>query len=59
MVPKPRINLLVYHGVFAPNARCRRSAVGWAQSGGARQPGVPQPPNGEMVDTAATGAAHS
>jgi hypothetical protein len=27
MIPKPRINLLVYHGVFAPNARGRRDAV--------------------------------
>jgi hypothetical protein len=27
MIPKPRLNLLVYHGVFAPHARQRREAV--------------------------------
>jgi hypothetical protein len=27
MIPKPRLNLLVYHGVFAPNARWRCDAV--------------------------------
>jgi len=27
MIPKPRINLLVYHGAFAPHARGRREAV--------------------------------
>jgi hypothetical protein len=33
MIPKPRINLLVYHGAFAPNARLRREAVRRAQDG--------------------------
>ncbi len=27
LVPKPRINLLVYHGVFAPHAHGRKDAV--------------------------------
>jgi hypothetical protein len=27
MIPKPRINLLVYHGVFAPHAHARTDAV--------------------------------
>jgi hypothetical protein len=27
MIPKPRINLLVYHGVFAPHAHARKDAV--------------------------------
>ena len=27
LVPKPRINLLIYHGAFAPHARIRRDAV--------------------------------
>jgi hypothetical protein len=31
LVPRPRINLLVYHGVFAPHARGRRDAVGRAR----------------------------
>jgi hypothetical protein len=35
MIPKPRTNLLVYHGAFAPNARGRREAVGRAQAGAA------------------------
>jgi Putative transposase/Transposase zinc-binding domain len=33
MIPKPRINLLVYHGAFAPNARGRREAVHRAEEG--------------------------
>jgi hypothetical protein len=35
MIPKPRINLLVYHGAFAPNARMRRDAVRRAHEGAA------------------------
>ncbi len=31
MIPKPRINLLVYHGGLAPHARRRRAAVRQAQ----------------------------
>jgi len=31
MIPKPRINLLLYHGVFAPHARGRPAAVRQAQ----------------------------
>jgi len=27
LVPRPRINLLLYHGVLAPNARWRRAVV--------------------------------
>ena len=38
MIPKPRINRLVYHGVFAPHARHRADAVRRAQQG-ARRPG--------------------
>jgi len=33
MTPKPRTNLLIYHGVFAPNAARRRHAVQRAQAG--------------------------
>jgi hypothetical protein len=33
MIPKPRVNLLIYHGVFAPHARRRGSAVKEAQRG--------------------------
>jgi hypothetical protein len=36
MIPKPRINLLVYHGVFAPHARDRRGAVRRAHEGAGR-----------------------
>ena len=33
MIPKPRLNLLVYHGVFAPHARQRKEALRRAQDG--------------------------
>ena len=33
MIPKPRINLLVYHGVFAPHAHARKDAVRRAREG--------------------------
>ena len=33
MVPKPRVNLLLYHGVFAPHARNRPGAVRSAPQG--------------------------
>jgi hypothetical protein len=36
MIPKPRINLLLYHGVFAPHARHRPGAVRRAQEGAQR-----------------------
>jgi hypothetical protein len=36
MIPKPRINLLVYHGVFAPHAHGRQEAVRRAHEGAAR-----------------------
>ncbi|HYC22989.1 MAG TPA: hypothetical protein VEI94_09805, partial [Candidatus Bathyarchaeia archaeon] len=32
IVPKRRINLLLYHGVLGPNARLRCAAVGAAQA---------------------------
>ena len=37
MVPKPRVNLLLYHGAFAPHARSRPGAVWSAQEGAGRQ----------------------
>ena len=36
LVPKPRLNLLVYHGVFAPHAHGRKDAVRRAHAGAAR-----------------------
>ena len=36
MVPKPRVNLLLYHGMFAPHARNRPGAVRSAQQGARR-----------------------
>lgn len=44
MIPKPRINLLVYHGAFAPNARGRPDAVRRAHEGAAD--GASTPPSG-------------
>ena len=42
LVPRPRINLLLYHGAFAPNARIRRHAVAnaLAQTQSAPLPGA-------------------
>ncbi len=42
LVPRPRINLLLYHGAFAPNARIRRHAVAnaLAQTQSAPPPGA-------------------
>ncbi len=41
MVPRPRINLLIYHGVFGPHARCRKDAVRRAHEGAMRRPAAP------------------
>ena len=40
MIPKPRLNLLIYHGVFAPHGRVRPGAVCRAQQG-AQRPAAP------------------
>ncbi|MBI3782975.1 MAG: transposase [Deltaproteobacteria bacterium] len=37
MIPKPRINLLIYHGVLAPHARQRSAAVRRAHEGAQRE----------------------
>jgi hypothetical protein len=39
MIPKPRVNLLLYHGEFAPHARGRADAVRHAQAQSARARG--------------------
>jgi len=55
MIPKPRLNLLVYHGVFAPNARWRcdavRTSAGSLWSAGRAREGA------EAGTTAPTGSA--
>jgi len=56
MIPKPRINLLVYHGVFAPHARGRQDAVRRAHEG-ARHDGA-APATGEASSDTAS-AAHA
>ena len=56
MIPKPRVNLLVYHGVFAPNSRRRQSAVRRAQEG-AQQGALPQTLDEEAGDPTATDGA--
>jgi hypothetical protein len=53
MVPKPRMNLLLYHGVFAPHAHARADAVRRAPEG-ARQVATPAAPAGGA--SAAAGA---
>jgi len=54
MIPKPRINLLVYHGVFAPHARGRQDAVRRAHEG-ARHDGA-APATGEASSDTASAA---
>ena len=41
IIPKPRINLLLYHGVLGPSARLRRAAVGAAT--------MPAAPHADLV----------
>jgi hypothetical protein len=43
LVPRPRINLLIYHGAFAPNARIRRDAVASARAGARPDGHFPRP----------------
>jgi hypothetical protein len=38
LVPRPRINLLLYHGVLAPNAPWRRAVVARSEEGGGAPP---------------------
>ena len=33
MIPRPRANLLLYHGAFAPRGRCRESTDPWPPEG--------------------------
>jgi len=47
MIPKPRVNLLIYHGVFAPHARVRPGAVSRAQAG-AQHPVPPVAARGDV-----------
>jgi hypothetical protein len=64
LVPKPRINLLVYHGAFAPHAHGRKDAVrasagslwsaGRAHEGAAR--GAAPPDTGDRVSSAPAAA---
>lgn len=57
MIPKPRINLLIYHGVFAPHARGRGDAVRQAQEGEGLSALVQNPTTGAGV--ASSGAVPS
>ena len=63
MIPKPRINLLVSHRVFAPHAQYRPDAVRRAKEGAVSRGTAPPGAGGETGDpeTAATakgGTAH-
>lgn len=55
LIPKPRINLLVYHGIFGPNARGRSSAVRAAHAG-RRQSGMARTGDEQRGDRIATEA---
>jgi len=49
LVPRPRINLLLYHGVLAPNAPWRREVVARAEpEASAVEPCPPSPPADEQ-----------
>jgi putative transposase len=60
MIPKPRINLLVYHGAFAPHARGRDDAVRAAREATAATATATTVPNGDapprIAITASLGA---
>ncbi len=55
LVPPPRVNLLLYHGVLAPRAAWRSQVVPRAESSGAVTPATRDAEPG-AADTAATGA---
>jgi hypothetical protein len=56
LVPRPRIHLLIYHGVLAPNAPWRRSVVAREEeSSVAASVVVPAPPSGDRCDDTARG----
>jgi hypothetical protein len=44
IIPKPRSNLLLYHGILGPSARLRRAAVGAAKESNARETPPEAPP---------------
>ena len=57
MIPKLRINLLVYHGIFAPHARGRNDAVRRAHEGAGHAAAAPASRSEAASDTA--GAARA
>jgi hypothetical protein len=41
LTPRPRINLVLYHGILAPHARARAQVVAWAAPAATREPPAP------------------
>jgi hypothetical protein len=65
LIPRPRINLVLYHGLFAPHAAGRRAAVRRQDAGAPGSgdlgappltPEIPVPPNPSLVDAPAPAA---
>ena len=46
MIPRPRANLLIYHGAFAPRGCCRGAPAGETGENAATEPGEPTPAGG-------------
>ena len=46
LVPRPYVNLIVYHGVLAPNAKWRREVVGCGRAHVEREPSTSTPRKG-------------
>jgi hypothetical protein len=55
LVPRPRINLLIYHGVLAPNAPWRRAVVAREGEGSGASVVAPGPTAASDVPTSADG----
>jgi hypothetical protein len=41
LIPRPQVNLVIYHGVLAPNAKWRRRVIAHARG---KLPQAPAPP---------------
>jgi len=54
LVPKPRVNLIRYHGVLAPNAKHRAEVTPSGRGKGAKRGADPQHPSTEHSDRPAT-----
>jgi len=51
LIPRPYVNLIVYHGVLAPNAKWRREVVDFGRGKVEREPAASSPRRVEPLDS--------